>query len=253
MKPTLRAVLALALAAAMGRAGASEYEDAQREIRKAGVRKANVTVELRCLSLPQTLAIPLVQRLRSAQAEVKAAALAGLDELLTGRQATLLAWSMLTVQDGGQAGTSAAEDVPRARYYEPGSVAVCLTDKPSEPRREPGVITAPSVGYADTQRLGASLDFEAKILPGGKSLDLRFSMQLIRWMGLERWSVEHERTTEKRLDRMVVEQPHVAKVARFCELTLESGEQRLVQVAADPSAEGRLILCIVCATIGPKP
>ncbi|HEV7401744.1 MAG TPA: hypothetical protein VGO11_02415, partial [Chthoniobacteraceae bacterium] len=231
-------LFALALLTVVTRAAGAPVDDATRLLRKAALRKPNITVEMRCLSLPQATALPLIRRLRSARVEEKAAALTEVDALLAHGRATLLAWPLVTVREGDKATAYGEAEVRFGSVYQAGSVSVCLTDIPREPRREPAIVDAPVVAGIDTRGVGTQFEVEATIIPGGKALDLAFFVRLIGWPTTDRIAVERERTAEGKTVRMVVEQPRFSTVEHGCKLTLESGEQRLVQISADPNAEG---------------
>ncbi len=246
MRPVFQ-LLALAVLAVAARAAGAPVDD--ETLRIAALQKPNITVEVRCLSLPQATALPLISRLRSARTERKAAALAEVDTLLASGGATLLAWPILTVRDGAQASVDGAADVRFGSAYQAGSVSVCLTDLPREPRREPAVVEAPMVDGIGTRPVGISFQAEATAIRGGKAVDLSYYVQLVGWPATDRIAVERERTPEKKVVRMVVEQPRFSTVHHLSSLTVESGEPRLVHISIDPTAGGRLVLFILHAEI----
>ena len=215
--------------------------------------RPKVSVELQCLSLPQTDAMPIIRRLRSAQPGERAQAFVDLEALLDKGTAKLLGWPQLTTSSGQKATYEAVEEVRYPTEFEAGTASVYLKDNDGGLTKQPshlrGTDTEPVASAFEVRNIGVTLEVEPTVEGEGKMIELAFAAQHVRLKSVDRWSIEHERTSEKVTEKVTQEQPRfgVFKVQNV--VTLESGDHKLVGVFKALDGEDTLELFILGAEV----
>lgn len=216
-------------------------------------RPRDVSVELQCISLPQPVALPLVRRLRSEKPEERSKALEEVEQLLAKGAAKLLGWPLLLARTGEKATHKATEEIRYATEFAPPTLQVALSDKDGNLLEYPGPIRGnevqPIASSFDTRETG--LTFEATATPAEEGgLLVEFKAKHVRLKSIDRTTIEH--VTEKRSEKIVQEQPRFTSLEVASQLTLQSGERKLVGVFNVPDTENVLELFILGAELAGK-
>ncbi len=214
--------------------------------------QGNVAIELRCLSLPQALAVPLIRRLRSGDLAEQSKVMTELDELLTAGKVTLQGWLVATTHGAEKA---AVEDIEEIRYgteFLPMRAEVFLADRDGSPNSQPDSVKVdaePIASGFDTRNLGVTLEVQPTIAADGKSLVIDFMAQHVRLKSVDRIVVEREFTTEKKSQKTSVEQPRFTTFKVQTSFTMKSGEHRLIGIFRGPEGDKTLEIFILSAEL----
>lgn len=211
--------------------------------------KHDITVELRCIVLPQATAIPLIAKLRLAKMPEREPALAEIDGLLAKGVARLAGWPFVTVHDRQKATVEAIEEIRFASQFEGTTNNVYVSDDQGKLTKQPSsAISADSEPVAsgfDTRNVGVTLEIEPTVYAEGRTVSLSVVAQHVRLQAIDRLTIEHELTSEKRSEKTIQEQPRFSTLKMQSELFLESGEQRLIGIFRVPGEENQIELFIL--------
>ena len=211
--------------------------------------KYDVSVELRCLSLPHELGVSIVRKLQSPKPDDKAAGLEELDALLAKGTAILHGWPMVTMHNGLKGTAENIEEIRYATGFEAGQLNRISNDQngPSGLKQEQFVDgdVKPLATSFETRNTGVTLEVEPIVREDGKSAELNFVAQHVRLQSIDRMTIEHENTTEKKVNKVIQEQPRFATMKVMTAEEMKNGEQRLVGLFTVPGGQKLLELFLL--------
>ncbi len=211
---------------------------------------ADVTLELRCMTMAQDVAVPLIRKFRSAKPEEKSAAAAEVDALLAKGTAKLVGWPMITTHSGAKARDEAVQEFYYATKFDAGQNALFVSDGEGQLRQEPPPnIKAdhePLPAAFETKEIGVKMEVEPLVDADGKKVSVTLDAEHTRLQSIDKITVVREQVTEKKTEKVTVEQPRISIMKVRTELTMESGEQRLVGIFK-VSGEGNEVELFVLA------
>jgi len=211
----------------------------------------DIFVELRCITLPQNLAVPIIQKFRSAARKASSDAAADLERLIAQGDAKLLGWPIAKTHAGQEANVQDAEEIHYASAFSPGSVNVYLADDNGNLTKQPSTVSAadvePVATQFETRLLGISLKVKPTISTIGE-IDVELQAEHVQLSSVDRISIIHEFTTEKKTQKVTQEQPRFLTMKVSTTASVESGEQMLLGIFKAPG-ENQLELFVLGATI----
>ena len=210
----------------------------------------DVLVELRCITLPQNLAIPIIQQFRSAAGKAKSA-IADLEMLIAQGDAKLLGWPIAKTHAGQEANVQDAEEMHYASAFSPGSVNVYLTDESGNLTKQPSTVSAADVEPVATQFDSRLLGITFKVKPTISSIgniDVELQAEHVQLTSVDRITITHEFTTEKKTQKVTQEQPRFLSMKVATTTSVQSGEQTLLGIFKAPG-ENQIELFVLGATI----
>ncbi|HEV7401743.1 MAG TPA: hypothetical protein VGO11_02410 [Chthoniobacteraceae bacterium] len=195
---------------------------------------ADVTVELRCVTMTQEVAVPLIRKFRSAKPEEKSAAAAEVDALLAKGTAKLVGWPMITTHSGAKARDEAVQEFYYATRFDAGQNALFVSDGGGQLRQEPPpTIKAdhePLPAAFESKEIGVKMEVEPLVDEDGKKVSVTLDAEHTRLQSVDKITVVREQVTEKKTEKVTVEQPRISTMKVQTDLTMENGEQRLVGI-----------------------
>ena len=219
--------------------------------------KRNITVELQCVSLPQLLALPIIRGLRPyASDEEASTAMATLEKAIDDGSAKLLGWPIVTTTDGEKATHEAAEEISYAKGFESASVGVFLSDKEGSTIEQPQLPTAveaqaqPIATYFETRHAGLLLEVQPSLTNEENAIKVTYRAEHVRLVAVDRHTLEHQRGEKS--EKVIQEQPRFFTLKAESQLTMTSGQPRLIGVYSLLDAAPTLELFILRAEIGKK-
>jgi hypothetical protein len=162
---------------------------------------------------------------------------------------------MLSVQNGVKGTYEEVEEVRYATQFESATIDISLRDDngnlTKEPRKVQGLESEPfAIGF-ETRNIGITLEAEPRISGEGKTLIVSFVAQHIRLKSIERLVIERENVTEKTVRKVTQEQPRFSVKKVSSELSIESGDHRLIGTFALDDTANTLELFILGAELLP--
>lgn len=217
---------------------------------------ADVTVELRCITMTQEVAVPLIRKFRSAKPEEKSSAAAEVDTLLAKGTAKLVGWPLITTHSGAKARDEALQEFYYATRFDPGQNAVFVSDGEGQLRQEPAPnIKAehePLPADFQAQEVGVKMEVEPQVDDDGKKVSIALEAEHTRLQSIDKITVVRELVTEKKTEKVTVEQPRISTMKVRTSLNMEQGEQRLLGIFKVPGDGNELELFILGVEIHEK-
>lgn len=240
MKSHLLTALLLALTSVAGLQGAPDPAPEKLD-------PANIAVDLRCVSLPQAQALPIVRKLRSEDPRQRAQAITELDDMLAKETATLLAWLNVITHLDVKAVTEETEEVRYASEYVGPSKTYNFAEKEDPLTKEPRTVEAMAAQAAslDTRNTGFTLEVEPSIFTNRRTLNLKLVASHICLKSMDRLIFQYENAAEKRIEKTTVEQPRFTEFKVQSEFTIDNGDHQLIGLFRAPTGKNQFELFIL--------
>jgi hypothetical protein len=203
--------------------------------------KWTVRVDVQMISMEQERALALLPDLESGDEKKLDAGWAKLQAMIASKEATLVAWPMVALMDGGR---SVAETIVEKKYP-------TEFDPPLEPQNAgaPPVSDKPIVESAvplafEVRNTGVTIEIQASVLDDGKRINLDIVPQRVELL-----QMETSESVKSRNNVIVqVRQPLFATIKTNVSLTMRNGAHELIGVHKLTKPENHIELHIVHAT-----
>jgi hypothetical protein len=212
----------------------------------AALGPVNVTLEVLMVSLPDALAVPLVESFKDpAKAEAAYQKLLGLVEA---KKAQITGWPRLVTKSGVRAVAENVQEVRYAAQFDP--------PKPPAPA-VPGAAAAPAAPKAgpeleavlptsfETRNAGVVLEAEPNLVDS-KTIDLQLAVQHVRLIGWDNVTLRENGTT-----KITMPQPRFDKNLVNQNLSLRVGQRVLVGTHRLAAADGMMELFVLGGSVTP--
>lgn len=208
----------------------------------------NVLVEMQIVALPQNIAVPLVRDLMDAEKVDKA--YEQIQQLLSKGTAKLIAWPIVTTKSRQRAVVEGINEFRFATEFSAAGVAIFLNQTDGTAIKAP--IEANGVDYShvspsafETRNVGVTLEVEPTLRPDGDTIDLSIVPQHVRLKGMNKITAELKNGKET----VTVEQPDFEKTQTTTNLSVKSGERKLMGVFPTSNPANHLELFLLRAEI----
>lgn len=215
-------------------------------------RSPEVTLDLQCITLPQAAALPLIKKLRAATPGERAVAMTDLDALIEKGTAKLVAWPILTTRSGQKGTSEAVEEFLYPTEFTASSTSLYLTDNDGtltkQPARIKGTESLPLGNAFNTRNLGITFEVEPTVT-GASTVEVAFQAAHVLLKSIDKWTIEHEVTSEKKTEKVTQEQPRFTSYRAENVVSLESGDHKLAGIFKTSDPEPTLEIFILGAEI----
>ncbi len=208
-----------------------------------------VHLDLQVVSVPEELAMPLVDNLRDARRSE--GAYKDVQKLLVEKRAILVGWPSVTTKSGQRAVVEQIEEIRYATEYQAAATAIApsalLVDQAAKPESsKPDAVTfEPFPASFETRNSGVSFEVEPVVAADGEMIELSMVPQDVRLLG---WSTA---TIEKNPPgmKLSVNQPRFQTNKLNTSMTFRNGERRLIGLfkVAEPAGHVEMFILRVDA------
>jgi hypothetical protein len=208
-------------------------------------------VDVLMVSIPQEKALPLIPQLRN-PAKIEAAH-ATILEMIVRKEAHLIDWPEVTSHSGSRA---VSETVLEQRFpsefeqpQEPQTLGApskepSPAEKAMRDLRNLGVIVPTAF---ETRNTGGTLEVEASVSSDFSAVSMQIVPQAVELLGMQNFSAGKNEKGEP----LTVPQPLFRTHKVNCDLTLRSGERRLIYTGKPLQSEGSIVFFILGAKVIP--
>lgn len=207
----------------------------------------NILIEMQVVIIPQQIAMPLVKDFLDPKKST--AAYEQVQLLLGNGTAKLIGWPILVTKSGSRGTVEAIQELRYVTEFESGAAALYFEEKDGSYAKIPKEVEVGGIELQaipatfETRNIGVTLEIEPQAAADGKTIDMTLAPQHVRLKSMNKVTLENEK------NKMTVEQPEFETFKVTTNITVKSGEWKLLGVYTTTEPKDYLELFILKAEI----